>query len=60
MLAFAQNQDILRIVMAKLPSPVGPSLVDLTGAVSQLWGSLFAPKVIDALGTSYTGTVLTF
>lgn len=60
MIAFAQHQDLLRNIMVKAPSPVGPALVNLLGNVDQLWGSLWGVKVIQETATAYTGTTLTF
>lgn len=60
MVIFPQNQDVLRVIRAKDIGPVGPALVDLTGGVKQLWGALFAVKVLQALAVGYTGTQLTF
>lgn len=60
MLAFAQNEDLVRNVMVKSPSPGGPALVNLAGDVEQIWDAYWGIKVIQALATSYTGTVLTF
>jgi len=60
MLAFAQNADLLRRVVPKDPSPIGPAIVNLLGNTDQLWGALWGLKVIKATATTYTGTVLTF
>jgi len=60
MLCFAQNPDVIREIRVKAASPAGPALVNLTGNVDQLWGALWGMKVIQATGTAYTGTVLTF
>jgi len=60
MAAFAQNQDLLRNIMVKPPSAVGPAIVNLTGNTDQLWGSLWGIKVIQTTATTYTGTTLTF
>lgn len=53
-LLFAQDPNVVRKVVAKEVSPVGPALVDLTGSVEQLWGSLFAVKAVDATGVLYS------
>lgn len=52
--AFAQDPNILRRVVAKEVSPVGPAIMDLTGSVEQLWGTLFAVKAVDATGVLYS------
>jgi len=56
MCIFAQDVNVLRNVKAKEVGPVGPALVDLTGGVEQLWGTMFAAKVLFATGIYYTGT----
>jgi hypothetical protein len=60
MLSICQNQDLCRLIMAKAAAPAGPAMVDLTGGVKQIWGTLFAPKVIQATAVRYTATQLTF
>lgn len=60
MVIFPQNQDVLRVIRAKDIAPAGPALIQLDGGVRQLWGALFAVKVIQALAVGYTGTQLTF
>jgi len=60
MIAFAQNEDLIRNILAKAPSPVGPAIVDLTGSIGQLWGTLWGVKVIQSTATAYTDTTLTF
>ncbi len=60
MLIFPQDINVLRIVKAKEVSPVGPALVDLTGSVEQLWGTLFAPKIIKTEAVFYTDTTITY
>jgi len=60
MIAFAQNEDLVRIAMAQLPGPAGPAIVSLTGSIEQLWASFWGVKVIQSTATAYTGTTLTF
>ena len=60
MLCFAQNQDLVRDIVALAPSPAGPAIVNLAGNIDQLWATLWGSKVIQATATAYTGTVLTF
>ncbi len=54
LMLFPQDINILRNVVAKEVSPVGPALVDLTGAVQQIWGKLFAPKVVKSDAVLYS------
>ena len=60
MLCFAQNQDLIRDIVAMAPSPAGPAIVNLAGNIDQLWATLWGSKVIQSTATAYTGTVLTF
>lgn len=60
MFSFPQNINVIRNVKAKEVSPIGPAIVTLTGAVEQLWGTLFAPKVIKADAVYYNDTVMTY
>jgi len=52
--AFAQDINVIRKVVAKEVSPVGPAIMDITGATEQLWGTLFAVKAVDATGVLYS------
>lgn len=60
MVIFVQNQDVVRKIIAKDIAPCGPAIIQLDGGVKQLWGALFAVKVIQATACGYTGTQLTF
>lgn len=53
-LTFVQHVDILRIVKPKEVSPVGPALIDLTGGIQQLWGTLYGLKVLQPTAVLYS------
>ena len=57
-LVFPQSTKILQRVIAKPVSPVGPALVDLTGGVQQLWGTLFGIKVVFSDAVLYSEQIV--